>query len=58
MITHLKACKLYRYIESALTQDAREDDKAKDSLTLSRIYQAIDMSVFGKIVTADMAKDA
>ncbi|XP_027181738.1 uncharacterized protein LOC113780119 [Coffea eugenioides] len=58
MVTHLKACKLDRYIESALAQDASEDDTAKDSLAFSQIHQAINMLVFGKIATADTAKEA
>ena len=58
MVTHLKACKLHQYIKSALVQDASEDDKAKDSLALSQIHQASDTSVFEKIATADMAKEA
>ena len=37
-VTHLKACKLHRYIEFALAEDASEDDKAKDSLALSQIH--------------------
>ncbi|XP_027083565.1 uncharacterized protein [Coffea arabica] len=58
MVTHLKACKLHQYIKSALVQDASEDDKTKDRLALSQIHQASDMSVFEKIATADMAKEA
>ena len=57
MITHLKACKLHRYIESALAQDASEDDTTKDSLAFSQIHQAINMSFFGKFATADTAKE-
>ena len=58
MIIHLKACKLHRYIESALAQDASENDKENDSLALSQIHQAINMSIFEKIVTANTAKEA
>ena len=56
MITHLKVYKLNRYIESALAQDATENDKAKDSLALSQIHQTIDMLVFEKIATTDTTK--
>ena len=57
MKTHLKACKLYQYIESALTQDASKEDKAKNNLALSHMYQAIDMSVFEKMATVDTTKE-
>lgn len=57
MITHLKTCKLHRYIESTLAQDANEDDKVKDNLALSQIHQAINISIFEKIVTANTAND-
>ena len=50
MIVHLKTYKLHRYIKSTLVQDASEQDKVKDNLALSQIHQAIDMSVFKKIV--------
>ena len=58
IVTHLKACKLHRYIEYALVQNASEDDKAKDNLALSQIHRAINMSVFEKIATADTTKEA
>ena len=57
LITHLKTCKLHRYIESTLAPDVNEDDKAKDNLALSQIHQAIDISIFEKIVTANMANE-
>ena len=57
LITHLQTCKLHRYIESTLAQDANEDDKAKDNLALPRIHQAIDISIFEKIVTANTANE-
>ena len=42
MITYLKT---RQFIESALTQNASENDKEKNNLALSHIHQAIDMSV-------------
>ena len=57
IIAHLKTCKLHRYIESALAQEAGENDKVKDSLTLSQIHQTIDMPIFKKIATANTTKD-
>lgn len=58
MKIHLQACILHRYIETPLAQDASKEEKAKNSLALSQIHQAVDMEIFGKISMADTAKEA
>ncbi|KAG6535618.1 hypothetical protein ZIOFF_000640 [Zingiber officinale] len=56
METHLTTYKLLKYVNEDLAKDADDDDQSRDSLALSQIHQAIDMSVFVKISTAKTAK--
>lgn len=58
MKTHLKAYNLLKYTREELEEGAEENEIRRDSMALSQIHQAIDMSVFGKISTAQTTKQA
>ena len=58
MKTHLTTHNLLNYVNAELPEEADNAVKGRDSMALSQIHQAIDVSKFPKIATARTAKKA